>query len=55
MAGAASKDPAVIRPLANPYSEEGGLAVLFGNLAPEGAVVKTAGVDPKMLVIEGPP
>ena len=54
VAGAATKDPAVIRPLSNPYSAEGGLAVLYGNLAPEGAVVKTAGVDPKMLVFEGP-
>jgi dihydroxy-acid dehydratase len=48
-----TKDPEVIRTLANPYSKEGGLAVLYGNLAPEGAVVKTAGVDPKMLVFEG--
>ncbi len=54
VAGAASKDPAVIRALSDAYSREGGLAVLYGNLAPEGAVVKTAGVDPKMLVFEGP-
>jgi dihydroxy-acid dehydratase len=53
VAGASSKDPAVIRPLSNAYSKEGGLAVLYGNLATEGAVVKTAGVDPKMLVFEG--
>ena len=53
VAGAASKDPAVIRPLSDAYSREGGLAVLYGNLATEGAVVKTAGVDPKMLVFEG--
>ncbi len=53
VAGAASKDPAVIRSLSNAYSKEGGLAVLYGNLATEGAVVKTAGVDPKMLVFEG--
>jgi dihydroxy-acid dehydratase len=51
--GASSKDPAVIRPLSDAYSREGGLAVLYGNLAAEGAVVKTAGVDPKMLVYEG--
>lgn len=44
----------VIRPVANAYSQEGGLSVLKGNLAPEGAVVKTAGVDPKMLVHSGP-
>jgi dihydroxy-acid dehydratase len=53
VAEASSKDPAVIRPLSDAYSREGGLAVLYGNLAAEGAVVKTAGVDPKMLVFEG--
>ena len=44
----------VIRTCDNAYSQEGGLSVLRGNLAPEGAVVKTAGVDPKMLVHAGP-
>ncbi len=44
----------VIRPCNRAYSPEGGLSVLRGNLAPEGAVVKTAGVDPKMLVHTGP-
>jgi dihydroxy-acid dehydratase len=44
----------VIRDVAHAYSPEGGLTVLYGNLAPEGAVVKTAGVDPKMLIHEGP-
>ena len=44
----------VIRPVANAYSRTGGLTVLTGNLAPLGAVVKTAGVSPKMLVHEGP-
>jgi dihydroxy-acid dehydratase len=53
LAGASSKDWAVIRPLSDAYSKEGGLAVLYGNLATEGAVVKTAGVDPKMLAFEG--
>ncbi len=52
--GAESRDPACIRSLANPYSEQGGLAILFGNLAPEGAVVKTAGVLPEMLRHRGP-
>ncbi len=52
--GQETRDPDVIRPLENAYSEEGGLAVLFGNLAPEGAVVKTAGVSPKMMVHRGP-
>jgi dihydroxy-acid dehydratase len=44
----------VIRPCDRAYSQEGGLSVLRGNLAPEGAVVKTAGVDPRMLVFSGP-
>ncbi|MGE5405761.1 MAG: dihydroxy-acid dehydratase, partial [Candidatus Saccharibacteria bacterium] len=44
----------VIRPLDNPYSQTGGLAVLFGNLALEGAVVKQAAVAPEMLVHQGP-
>ncbi len=47
-------DPACIRPLANAYSPEGGLFILRGNLAPEGAVIKTAGVDPKMHKHTGP-
>ncbi|MFA5342977.1 MAG: dihydroxy-acid dehydratase [Kiritimatiellia bacterium] len=46
-------DTDVIRPLDNPYSPEGGLAILWGNLAPEGAVVKTAGVAPSMRTFEG--
>ena len=54
MRDAESQDAACIRPLANPYSERGGLAILFGNLAPEGAVVKTAGVLPEMLRLRGP-
>ena len=53
VAGVSSKDPAVIRPLSDAYSKEGGLAILYGNLATEGAVVKAAGVDPKMLVFDG--
>ena len=44
----------VIRPVENAYSQTGGLSMLYGNLAPEGAVVKTAGVDPKMLKHTGP-
>ncbi|MBI2440619.1 MAG: dihydroxy-acid dehydratase [Lentisphaerae bacterium] len=46
-------DSAVIRPLDNPYSPQGGLTILWGNLAPEGAVVKSAGVAPSMLSFEG--
>jgi dihydroxy-acid dehydratase len=52
--GVESRDPACIRPLADPYSERGGLAVLFGNLAPDGGVIKTAGVLPEMLRHRGP-
>jgi dihydroxy-acid dehydratase len=44
----------VIRPADNPHSEKGGLAILFGNLAPDGAVVKTAGVSDKMRKHSGP-
>jgi dihydroxy-acid dehydratase len=48
------KDDEVIRPLSNPYRATGGLSILFGNLAPEGAVVKAGGVAPKMMRHEGP-
>jgi len=51
---AAVLDPEVIRPLANPYHPTGGLVFLFGNLAPDGAVVKASAVDPKMLKNQGP-
>ncbi|MDD2510805.1 MAG: dihydroxy-acid dehydratase [Syntrophomonas sp.] len=46
-------DYSVIRPLHEPYSESGGLAILFGNLAPEGAVVKKGAVAPEMMEHEG--
>lgn len=46
-------DGSVIRRVEDPYSKEGGIAILFGNLAPEGSVVKTAGVDPNMLTFRG--
>jgi len=46
-------NPEVIRPVTNPYHSEGGLAILKGTLAPEGAVVKQSAVDEKMLVNEG--
>lgn len=54
IAGCATRDPDCIRTIANAYSPEGGLAILFGNLAPEGSVVKTAGVRPEMMVHTGP-
>jgi dihydroxy-acid dehydratase len=47
-------DPEVIRPYEHAHSPHGGLAILFGNLAPRGAVVKTAGVSPEMMRFEGP-
>ncbi len=46
-------DEAVIRPLSNPYHAQGGIAILKGNLAPDGGVVKQSAVDPQMLVNEG--
>lgn len=46
-------DGDVIRVKENAFSPEGGLKILYGNIAPEGAVVKTAGVDPEMMVFEG--
>ncbi len=52
--GASIRDEACIRPLAKAYSPEGGLFILRGNLAPDGAVVKTAGVEPAMLRHAGP-
>lgn len=54
VAGAEILDRSVIRSFDDPYSPEGGLAVLYGNLAPLGAVIKTCGVDPNMLEHEGP-
>ena len=47
-------DPEVIRPIDNPYSETGGIAILKGNLAPDSGVVKRSAVDPSMLKHEGP-
>ena len=54
IAGCESKDTACIRTLDNAYSKDGGLAILFGNLAPEGCVVKAAGVKPEMMTHTGP-
>ena len=52
--GCINKNPEVIRPVENPYSETGGIAVLKGNLAPDSAVVKRSAVVEEMLVHEGP-
>ncbi len=46
-------DPRIIRSLDSAFTPDGGLAVLFGNLAPDGAVIKSAGVDPECFVFEG--
>ena len=54
IAGAVNRNPQVIRPTDNPYSATGGLAVLKGNLAPDGSVVKRSAVVPEMMVHEGP-
>lgn len=53
-ADAPAPDGTIIRTLEEPYSKSGGLAILFGNLAERGSVVKAAGVDPKMLTHRGP-
>jgi dihydroxy-acid dehydratase len=52
--GAHITDSDVIRPLDNPHSQTGGLSILFGNLAPQGGVIKTGGVDPSMRRHVGP-
>ena len=52
--GVLNTNPEVIRPVENPYSSTGGIAVLKGNLAPDGGVVKRSAVLPEMLVHEGP-
>ena len=52
--GVINKDTSVIRPVEDPYSATGGIAVLRGNLAPDGSVVKRSAVLPEMLVHEGP-
>jgi dihydroxy-acid dehydratase len=54
VAKARVKNAEVIRPIENPHSPKGGLAILFGNLAPEGAVIKTAGVSAAMRKHSGP-
>ncbi len=52
--GCVNKNPEVIRPVDNPYSKTGGIAVLKGNIAPDSAVVKRSAVVPEMMVHEGP-
>lgn len=54
IAGKETQDPQCVRKLDNPYSQTGGLTILYGNLAPSGGVIKSAGVLPKMLTHRGP-
>ena len=54
ISGCINKNPEVIRPVENPYSQTGGIAVLKGNLAPDSGVVKRSAVVPEMMVHEGP-
>ena len=54
LADIVNRNPNIIRPLETPYSETGGIAVLKGNLAPNGCVVKQSAVAPEMMVHEGP-
>lgn len=54
IAGSVNRNPEVIRPVENPYSKTGGIAVLRGNLAPDSCVVKRSAVAPNMLTHEGP-
>jgi dihydroxy-acid dehydratase len=52
--GVVNRDSSIIRPIDNPYSQNGGIAVLKGNLAPDGCVVKQSAVAPEMMKHEGP-
>ncbi|MCR1919013.1 dihydroxy-acid dehydratase [Frisingicoccus caecimuris] len=54
IAGCVNKNPEVIRPIDNPYSTTGGIAVLKGNIAPDSCVVKRSAVVPEMMIHEGP-
>ncbi len=54
LAGAENRDPSAIRPMDDPYSTTGGIAVLWGNIAKDGCVVKRSAVAPEMLAHEGP-
>jgi dihydroxy-acid dehydratase len=53
IAHASTKDPRIIRTIEAPFTADGGLAVLFGNMAPNGSIVKSAGVDASCFVFEG--
>ena len=53
--GVVNRNPEIIRPIDNPYSKTGGIAVLKGNLAPDGCVVKQSAAGPEMMTHTGPP
>ena len=54
ISGAVNRDPETIRPIDNPYSETGGIQIMWGNIAQQGCVVKRSAVAPEMLVHSGP-
>ena len=54
LAGVVNRNPEIIRPIDRPFSPDGGIAVLKGNLAPEGCVVKRSAVAPEMMAHQGP-
>ena len=54
LTGVVNRDPGLIRPIDHPYSTSGGISVLYGNLAPDGCVVKQGAVAPEMMRHEGP-
>ncbi len=54
ISGAVNKNPEIIRPIANPYSKTGGIAIMWGNIAQDGCVVKRSAVAPEMLTHTGP-
>ena len=54
LAGVVNRDTSLIRPIEDPYSRSGGISVLYGNLAPDGCVVKQGAVAPEMMKHEGP-
>jgi dihydroxy-acid dehydratase len=54
ISGCVNKNPEIIRPIENPFSQTGGIAVLKGNLAPDSCVVKRSAVAPEMMIHEGP-
>ena len=54
IAGVKNRNPQILRPIENPYSDNGGIAILFGNLAPDGTVVKRSACAPELMKHTGP-